>query len=480
MKNSKEIPYSLDPANPAGVESIHQVTLEVLAETGVLVESKEAVDLLVDAGATDCGQGLVRIPPSLVAWALTKAPSTLTMYTRDGQEVMLLKPGNVYLGTGSDCPNVIDIKTGRRRPAVKNDIAELTRLTDALPEIDFVLSMGLASDARSISADLYHFQAMVANTTKPIFYTVTEPENLPIIIEMAEAIVGGKSILAQKPFIAHFAMPSPPLRHTSNALTNLIHCARNNMPVVYASGTQMGLSGPMSVDGSTLSSNCDVLSGLIIHQLANPGAPFIYGVCIAPFDMKTSIEAYGAPEHYLGDALNMQMARHYNLPSWGYAGSTDSKTLDMQAAIEYLGSTMAGMMSGCNLLHDVGYLESGMSASKESILFGNEVIAFARRILQKVDVNRETLSAEAIKQRGPGGSFLMDDYTIRQMREFWYSPLIDRKRYDAWIQSGRTTMLDRIIDRVKHVMATHWPTPLDPAIAAEIERMVAVREQMIG
>jgi trimethylamine--corrinoid protein Co-methyltransferase len=478
MNHRRLITYKLEATHSQGIDAIHASTLDVLAEVGAFFEDEQAIELLRAAGANVDPDGRVRIPPALIEQTLAATPKELSLYSRDGHQAMLLKPGYVHFGTGSDCPNVIDFETRVRRPSTKRDIETLTRLSDALPNIDFVLSMGYASDVPTDTADLHHFQAMVENTTKPIVITVVEHGNLVQILDLASAIAGGPRVLKERPFVAYFGMPSPPLRHSKTALQNLITCAHHSLPVVYASGTQVGLTGPMSLVGSTVSSNCDVLSGLVVHQLANPGAPFIYGVCIAPFDMKTTIEAYGAPEHYPGDLINVQVAQHYGLPTWGYAGSTDSKALDLQAGLEYLGSTLMGLLSGCNLLHDVGYLESGLCSSCESIVLGNEVIEFARRMLPEVEVDEESLATEIIKRVGIGGTFLMEDHTLGHLRDFWYTSMFDRRRYDEWDSAGRLTMLDRIRSRSEEILSNHRPKPLDSSSAEYLR--VSVAESDLG
>jgi trimethylamine--corrinoid protein Co-methyltransferase len=470
---SRELPYQLEATDPADIEAIHAASLSVLADTGAVYENPEAVQLLAQAGASISDHGRVRLPPELVEQAIATAPKAVKMYNRLGEEALQLENGYVYYGTGSDCPNVWDFGTGERRRAVKKDVETFTRLSDALPEIDFILSMAIASDVPTPTADLHHFQAMLYNTTKPIFYTVVNDENNQVIIDLAGLVAGSPQALRDRPFIANFGMPSPPLRHSKSALNNLIGCARQSIPAVYASGTQMGTSGPMAIAGATVSSNCDVLSGLVVHQLANPGAPFIYGVCVPPIDMHTTIECYGAPEHYIGDLVNVRIAQRYGLPTWGYAADTDSKTLDLQAAIEYLGSSVMGLLSGCNLLHDVGYLESGMSASCESIVFGNEVVAFARRIVQPVVVNQEMLATEIIKKVGPGGTFMTEMHTFKHFRDFWYSPLIDRSRHESWVETGRLSMADRIHKRTADLLASHIPSALDSFVVRSIDEHIA-------
>jgi trimethylamine--corrinoid protein Co-methyltransferase len=476
LRNRRRLPYRLDVVDTEDISSIHAATVDVLSNTGVVYEDEETVQLLSEAGAVPSDGGLVKIPEHLLESAVQSAPSSILIYSRTGDEAMRLEQGQTYCGTGSDCLYVIDSETRARRLAVKKDIEIFAHLGDALPNIDFVLSMGLASDVPRDTADLHHFQAMVSNTTKPILFTATDHQNLVDIIDLAREIVGGAKALENRPLLGLFAMPSPPLRHSKIALQNLTYCARHRVPVVYASGTSMGGLGPMSIAGGTVSSNCDILSGLVVHQLANPGAPFIYGIGVSVMDMYTTVDSYGAPEHHLADVVNTQVAHTYGLPTWGYAATTDSKTLDLQAALEYFSATMMGFLSGCNLLHDVGYLESGMTASCESIVFGNEVVEYARRLLQPADVSDETLAVETIKRAGPGGMFLNDPHTVAHLRDFWYSPLIDRRRYSQWLAAGGQTMYDRLGTRVRHLLSSHTPEPLADSIKQSIHGLIAARD----
>ncbi|MFX0090325.1 MAG: trimethylamine methyltransferase family protein [Candidatus Hodarchaeota archaeon] len=473
----RRIRYKIEMVNPADLESINSATLDVLSSKGAFFDNQEACDLLLSAGAALSDDGRLKIPEELVQDAIDKAPSSIDIYSRDGKQAMFLKEDYVYCGTGSDCLFVIDFKTGKRRPALKTDIETFTLLSDALPNIDFVLSMGVATEVPKDTADLHQFQAMVTNTTKPIVFTIIEPKNLPLLISFAERIVGNSYTLQNRPFLIHYAMPSPPLKHSDIALQNLICCARHSVPVVYASGTQMGASGPMTIAGGVVSANVDILAGLVVHQLANPGAPFIYGVGVSPLDMKTTVDSYGAPESDSADIVHAQLGKTYNLPTWGYAAATDSKVLDLQAAMEYMGSTFTGLLSHCHMLHDVGYLESGLTASCESIVFGNEVVEFARRILQPIEVNENTIPLDLLKKIGPNQTFLTESHTLKHLRDFFYSPLIDRNRHGKWLQKGGLTMLDRLKTRVEEILADHQSTPLDATITEEMTQVIATREK---
>ena len=477
MIQDRRVPYQLEVVDADGIAAIHAATIEVLSETGVIFEDPEVLELFSSAGAVVDNEGLVRIPEALLQAAIESAPDIILMYSREGGEAMRLERGCTYCGTGSDCLYVIDSQTGERRRTVKRDIETFARLSDALPNIDFIMSMGLASDLPPETADLHHFQAMVYNSTKPIVFTAVDHQNLVDIVDLAGEIAGSAQALEERPFTALFAMPSPPLRHSKTAVRNLVYCGRHSMPVVYASGGTMGALGPMSIAGGTVSSNCDILSGLVAHQLANPGAPFIYGVGVSVMDMRTTIDSYGAPEHHLADVVNAQVAHSYGLPTWGYAADTDSKVLDLQAALEYFSATVMGFLSGCNLLHDVGYLEAGMTASCESIVLGNEVVEAVRRLLQKVDVDEENLAVEMIKQVGPGGMFLQEPHTRKHLRDFWYSPLIDRRRYEQWVSKGRQTMSDRLKARTEEILSSHEPLPMDESVRKSIDEFIAARDR---
>jgi trimethylamine--corrinoid protein Co-methyltransferase len=195
-------------------------------------------------------------------------------------------------------------------------------------------------------------------------------------------------------------------------------------------------------------------------------------------DMFTTIDSYGAPEHHLADVVNTQVALSYGLPTWGYAANTDSKILDLQAGTEYFSSTLMGLLSGCTLLHDVGYLESGMTASCESIVFGSEVVEYARRLLQTVEITEDTLAVETISRVGPGGTFLPERHTVRHLRDFWYSPLLDRRRHSQWVEDGRQTMFDRLKARVRDILSCHEPVPLAESIVQSMRDLISSRDRV--
>ena len=425
------------------VDALHQATLEILEKTGVEVQAEEGLVLLREAGAKVEGMR-VRIPAHLVEQALESAPSRIDIYSRSGKHAMCLEDSRIHFGTGSDLPFANDLESGKRRLSLKEDTARAARVADALPNIDFVMSLGLSSDVHPETSNLHQFEAMLLNTEKPIIFTAHSLENMGDILEMAAIAAGGLDKLRDKPFIMLYAEPSSPLRHTREAAEKLLLAAENQIPVIYTPAVIIGATGPVTLAGSLAIANSELLSGLVMHQLKSKGAPIIYGGGVPTMDMSTGTCTYGSPElHLCGSAL-ATMSRHYGLPIFGTAGCTDSMTFDQQAAFEAGYNLLISALSGVNLIHDVGFMGSGSISSLELLVACNEGIGLVKRVVQGVDVTPETLAVDVIDAVGPGGNFITQKHTATHMRkEMWFPRLFNRSNYDAWESMGSPTLGDK-------------------------------------
>ena len=213
--------------------------------------------------------------------------------------------------------------------------------------------------------------------------------------------------------------------------------------------------------GAVALGNAECLLGLIITQLVNPGAPFLYGMNTAALDMKTTIVSYGSPDWSLGMAAWAELARYYNLPVWGYGGATDSKVVDTQAGIEATFSIMNAFLSQITLVHDVAYIEYGSTSSMEMLVIANEIIGMTRFLMDGLEVNRETLALDAIARVAPGDGFLADDHTMDNFRTAQWAPeLLDRWQYDIWREAGSKDMFTRANERARAILAEHEVSPL--------------------
>ena len=407
---------------------LHQATLEILERTGVDVQETRARSLLLDAGARDGGGSRVRIPAWIVERALTTAPERIVMYGRDGQRVMPLEAGRTFFGTGSDTPNTIDPYSGERRSPVKDDVRKIALLCDACDEIDFVMGMGIPSDVPDLDTYVHEFDAMITGTSKPLVYTAHDNQDMETILEIATVVAGDEKTLRERPFMLLYTEPISPLIHTKMGTEKLLFCAEEGIPTSYPAAVLAGCSGPVTMAGAIAQANAEVLSGLVIHQLQSPGAPFLYGANVPAFDMQHGVCTYGSPESPIAYSVFAAMSRYYRLPSWGMAGATDSKVLDAQASSEATMSIFAALLSGCQLVHDVGYLDNGMTSSMEAILMCNEIISMCRRFTRGVEWDDNAFALDAIDQVGPGGHFLDSDHTLANFREaHWYPRFMDRR-----------------------------------------------------
>ncbi len=450
---------------------VHQATLELLRRTGVQVRVAQVRELLAKAGCWMDGER-VRIPSHLIEWAIRTAPHRVVLCDRNGNPAMHLEGRKGYYGTGSDTPFVIDAYTGERRQAVLADVANVARLVDALPHIDFLMCMGIASDVTESISDLYHFREMVSHTAKPIVYTAWNRRNLESIIEMAEAVAGGAEALRRSPFCALYSEPISPLTHAEDSCEKLLYIAGKGLPVVYTPGMMIGGSAPVTVAGALVQANAEQLSGLLICQLIREGAPMIGAGGILYMDMARGLISYAAPEFMLAMAALSEMCHFYGLPIFSFSGCSDSKLFDQQAAAEGSLWMLITALSGGNLIHDVGYIEGGLTTSYEMLVAMDEVAGLVKRFMRGVEINEETLALEVIDRVGPGGHFVAEEHTFRHFRQNWAPKLFDRATRGEWEAGGELTMGERATARVRAIFEQHTPSPLEPAARAKMDAVI--------
>ena len=219
--------------------------------------------------------------------------------------------------------------------------------------------------------------------------------------------------------------------------------------------------------------NAEVLSGLVLHQAIESGAPFIYGAGFGAMDMHTSTNPYGAPETFMGHQAACDLARYYGLPSFAYAAVSDSKLLDEQLAAEAALTTVVGALSRATLLHDVGYLETGMQSSYESIVLGDELAGWAKAFMRDVSVDSESMALDEIHEVGPGGNHLGRRMTRRRYREFWQPTLFDRSRFDQWQAEGGLSLVDRIREKVRLLRTNGCDSVLADGVRESLNEVVS-------
>jgi trimethylamine--corrinoid protein Co-methyltransferase len=453
------------------IDLLHEATLKVLRRTGVAVKDATARETFKKGGCL-IEEERVRIPSHLVESALRNTPSCITLCDRNGEPSLYLENNNAYFGTGSDTPNVVDPFTGERRKATYNDIEMVSQLIDYLPELSFIMSSGIASDVNPRISDLYHFMAMASNTEKPIVFTSWSVENLRAIIEMGELIAGGESNLRNRPFIALYTEPISPLTLAVESAQKLMVMAQKSLPIIFTPGLLTGATGPVTIAGGLIQANAEMLSGYVLANLLHEGVPFVYGGAVLPLDMRASLMSYASPEFMLATSALTDMARYYKLPMFSFAGCSDSNTFDQQATLESALWILLSSLNGGNLIHDVGYINNGLTTSFDQIVVSNEVIALVRHITGGLEINEDTMAIDLIDEIGPGGEYLTSDHTLKHFRKNFYPDLLSREPYERWEENGKKDLGERSKEKVRHILKNYTPHSLDKKLRDELQKIV--------
>ena len=442
-------------------DAVADATLDVLRICGVEVRHPRALALLAEAGAQIEGTR-VRFPAELVRRALDSASSRVTVAARNLSRPLELGRGHSYFGTGPDCLYVTPTSGESRRRALVADVQAMAGLCQKLEHIDFVMSMGLPEDTPVETADLVQFAAMLAGTTKPL--VISSPRDGAPLREMQQMA----EMCGDAGSFACLVMSSPPLQIDAQAADKLLTCAALDIPVILAPAPAAGTTAPATIPATVLVGNAEVVAGLVINQLARPGAPFVYGVGAGVMDMRTTVDAYCRPEHFLGNHAACELGRAYRLPTWSYAGVSDSKVFDGQWAVEAAITTLLGGLSRADLLHDVGYLESGMQSSTETIVLGNELVGYVKRLYGGVPTDEEALAVAEIRAAGPGANHLARRYTRDHRRDFWVSDLFDHSVYDRWEAGGSLSLKERVGLRTRELLASGPDFKLPDGVPARL------------
>jgi trimethylamine--corrinoid protein Co-methyltransferase len=444
---------------------VHEASLSLLEDPGVEVKYGPALEILGDLGARIDGTR-ARIGAELVDRALSSAPREATVRSRDRTSSLTLSQDHSYFGPGSDCLYITDPETGLRRRAVLADVEGIAALCERLENIDFVMSMGLPQDVPQAIDDIAQVAAMLRGTRKPLLVAPRNGAVLPAMREMA-------ALCGQADSLMIYAMPSPPLMHDGDALSKVIGCAELGIPLIYAPAPATGGTGPASLAAVIAVGNAEILSGLVVHQAVSPGAPFVYGAGCGVLNLRTALDVYAVPEHFLGNQAACELAHFYDLPSFAYASVSDSKCVDEQLCAEYAFTALLGALSGATLLHDVGYMESGLRSSYETIILGDELVGFARAFMRDCRVDAESLALAEILEVGPGGNHLARPLTRAAHRGYWQPGLMDHSTHDRWRVGGEHTLAERMGVRRDELLATERPFRLSEEASRQLDGLLA-------
>jgi trimethylamine--corrinoid protein Co-methyltransferase len=454
-------------------ERIHLASLEILERVGVDVHDAKARDLLVKGGAQ--AEGIrVRLPEYMVERALSLAPKRLTLYNRSGQVAIRAWGYNTYYGGGSDCLNVLDHRTGQRRRPVLQDVKEAAILQDALPELEFVMSMFLPEDVDPSLYDRHQMEVMLNHTTKPIVFVTPDFQGCVAAVEMCEVVAGGAEAFQRRPFATCYINVTSGLVANAEALQKCMYLAGKGLPMLYIPLNAGGVNSPATTAGCMASMNAGTLLGIVLAQLVREGTPVAVPGCNGgPYNLKTMVGNYVLADE---QGVPTEMGKFYDLPVFGLGGSTDSKVLDQQCGMEVTLSLMTALLHGANIVHDVGFMDAGLQGSLQLQVIANDTIGFLRAATASVVVDEETLALDVVEELGPTGDYLSHEHTLRHFREPFYSTLADKGTYSQWVDRGATTMEQRAAAQVDEILERHQPELLPAGVRNALKKIIE-REQ---
>jgi trimethylamine--corrinoid protein Co-methyltransferase len=472
-------PSHFEPLSPNEVLQIDAASMEVLETVGLRVDLKKARDAFGEAGAhVNEAARSVRIPETLVRWAVQQAPSRFAVYGADPEYRLEAGAGRTYFTGLGAVVNVIDLETGELRPATLDDLRDHLRLVDGLPNIAATPIGIWPGDIPMTTIHAEAILAWVQNCRKPFgmgAYGVLASSDM---MKMMTIAVGGRDEMAARPrFFAGCSAVSP-FQMAKLQLEGLFQFAEYRQPVVIGPEAMAGATAPVTLAGLLVQHNAEVLAHVTLAQIIAPGLPVAYGCASTIADMASGNVAQGAVEAGLITAASAQLARHYGLPSRVLGATTDAKTLDLQCMLERVANLMPPVLAGADFVVCAGTLDSITTESHALLVLDDEIAGMLLRLARGIEVDDNTLAVELIKEVGWEGNYLAQRHTAQSFRREHFLPkLLPRDVRQTWEQKGSKTTLDLARERARVILAKHEPRVLEPAVERELQAYAAMVRQ---
>ncbi len=460
-------------------ERIHEGTLRTLDRVGVEVRSASMIERLGKAGVrVEPDAGRVRFPPDMVEAALAEAPRTLLLAGREPACDLALDGANGYLAVDGNAAEILDLDTDERRASTKADLAQVSRVADALPQIGFLWQAVAARDTPLPTQPLHELHAQYTNSSKHVqLMTAALPEQAEGAVEIARIVAGGEPELRDRPVLSSFQTSLSPLTYDGPALEAAVVYAEAGVPAGFVAMPISCATAPATRAASLVQSNAEVLAGIVSLELLVPGAPTFYGACGTVMDLRTGAAACGGPEDLLFQMASAQLARRCGLPSSIGTFATGAKSADWQAGVENGLSGIGSWLGGADMLCGAGFLYGARVYSIAQLVLDTELFDLVRHLADGVPVTDEELALEAIEAVGPGGHFLAQPHTLRNMRRRWRSRVFGSETWEDWEAAGKPEPRERARELARRILAEHVPLPLSQGVEERILEVIAAYER---
>jgi trimethylamine--corrinoid protein Co-methyltransferase len=451
----------LDMLSESFIDQIVSEALDVLGKTGVLIENDEALRLLADAGC-ECKGQMVFFKENLVEKSLKTTPHSIKVYDRSGDLAMNLEGDAVHFDPGSGALKILDPVTLEERDPVTRDLIRFATLTDALPNLAAQSTEMISFDVPEAMQDRYRLYIGLQFCKKPVVTGTFVLGSFTIMKDMLVAVRGSEEALREKPLAIFDCCPSPPLKWSNLTCQDLIDASKAGIPAELISMPLTGATAPVTLAGALVQLTAENLSGVVIHQLAQPGSAIIFGGSPSAFDMRKGTTPMGAVETMMINAAHVQIGKHLGLPTHAYLGQSDAKIVDGQAGLETGMSALTAALAGANAISGAGMLDFESSQSLEKLVLDNEICGMALRMVRGIEARGDRLGGDLYGDIYDGKHFLTSKETLRWFREELSRPgsVIDRDTYDIWTSQGKKSAWDRACEEVERIMSSHFVEPL--------------------
>ena len=454
------------------MERIHLAVLEVMEDVGVRVEHKEALGIFRDNGCNvDFDKQIVRMPEHVLMGALSAAPSRFTLYGKKPEYDVRVNTEDVYTIGGSSALSVLDLE-GQRRPATLQDLVDFTRLLDAMENLHIMHAIVVPQDIPQPGFDRILWATVMKNTYRNYYSQGQWGVSIRDQIEMAKVIQGSEAEIRRRPMFTIVICLMSPLVQSAERVDELIESAKYGIPLYIEVDAQCGSTTPITIAGTVVEECANVLTGIALAQMVNPGTPCIFSIASGIMNMQTGDYCGAGPEVGLLHVATAQMAHFYGLPFQGGTG-IDATLPDAQAGYERAIQVLTDSLGGVNFVHlSLGMMEQMLLASYEQVVIDNEILGAAFRVVQGVEVNDDTIALDVIKEVGIGGNYLAHDHTVKYLRpHYWFPKITNRETWGPWMAAGGKDMRQRANDRARQILAEHRPKPLTDEQEREIDKI---------
>ena len=465
------------------VQKIIVEGFELLQDPGVRVHNKQALELLADAGArVDLDSQIAYIPRDIVERALETAPSDFHLYNLDGEAAVHYGGDSVQFYPGSAAITVLDSDTKEQRTPVTEDFVKFVKLVETLPQIDAQSTALICTDVPEEIGDLYRLYLALNYMRKPIVTGAFRKDTWWTMKDMLVAVAGGEAELAERPIAIFDVCPSPPLLWSDLTCQNMIDCARHEIPSELVSMPLAGATAPVTIAGAVVQHTAECMSGVTICQLAQEGAPIVWGGSPAAFDMREGTTPMGAVGTWMIDVSYTEVGKALGLPTHAYLGMSDAKVVDAQCGLESAGGALLAALAGVNMISGAGMMDFESCQSYEKLVIDAEIIGLAKRLIAGVEARDEPIALELMRGLGHRADYLGQLHTAKWFSKEQYIPseVIDRGSLDAWKKKGAPTAWERAKDRVEALLPTYDPSPVSDGLRNELRAITQKAAQSFG